>query len=81
MACHERAHTSRVEAAGIEPPQYSMENITIAHQSGAESGVLEAQNLVADPDLALIMARWPTLSADVRQRMIALLDHTAEVSE
>ena len=31
-----------------------------------------------DPDLALLIDCWPTLPADVRQRIVALLDHKAE---
>jgi hypothetical protein len=63
----------RSEAARIELPTKSTENIAIATQSGAESGAIGAREAPVGPGLAAVEDAWPTLPAAVRQRIVALI--------
>lgn len=42
-------------------------------QSGAESGVLGAQNGPFDADLAAVVTAWPTLPAAIKAGILAMI--------
>jgi hypothetical protein len=65
----------QVDRGGIEHPPKSSENLRDFQPSGAESGALKADSVtLADPDLALIVDTWPTLPADVKAAILALIN-------
>jgi hypothetical protein len=65
-----------MEAAGIEPPRQNPRNSSGSVGSGAECGALGAREAPIDPDLALIVARWPTLPEATRKAMLVIVRGT-----
>ena len=45
----------------------------ISEKRGTESGTPDAQNTPLEPDLALIVDRWPNLPEHIRQAVRALV--------
>jgi hypothetical protein len=48
--------------------------------SGADSGALPGDSGAIDPDLAKVIAHWPSLSLDVRAAILALIGGTSTPS-
>jgi hypothetical protein len=48
-------------------------NIADSETGGAKSGALSADLAPIDPDLAVVVDAWPTLPADVRCRIVAII--------
>jgi hypothetical protein len=44
---------------GLEPLTFTPPKTAILQTDGAESGALESEKPLQDPDLALIVDRWP----------------------
>jgi hypothetical protein len=59
-----------MEAAGIEPLVLSPQKQGHAATGDAESDAVGAR---IDPDLARIVAAWPTLPEPIRRAMLALI--------
>jgi hypothetical protein len=60
-----------------------MANSAIPHESGAKCGAFCAPTAVltdADPLLERLLAAWPNLPQDVRQRLVALAEGAGELS-
>jgi hypothetical protein len=57
--------------SGVEHPAKPTGKPVICHQRGAESGALAL--LATEPDLARIVAAWPTLSDPIRRALLALV--------
>jgi hypothetical protein len=64
---------------GLEDPANSPENRPIARQGGAKSGALCDDFFPTDPDLALIVKRWPELPEPIRAGIVAMLKAAAPV--
>jgi hypothetical protein len=63
--------------AGLEPGHYSRSKSNNSPAGGALSGApseLSTIPAVIDPDLALIIAAWPSLSAEVRAGIVAMVN-------
>jgi hypothetical protein len=59
---------------GAEQPAIFAEKTGDATESGAESGAFNADSaILADPDLARIVAVWPSLAPELKRRVMALL--------
>jgi hypothetical protein len=58
---------------GLEQPANSTGNTTRHKSGGADSGALSADCCTIDPDLATIIAAWPTLPDAIRRAMLALI--------
>jgi hypothetical protein len=56
---------------GIRNPYESPRDLPISAKSGAKSGALAP---VFDPDLAVIVASWPTLPSPIKAAILALVD-------
>ncbi len=66
-------HICTVAEAGVELSHDSSGNSTIANQSGAESGALDAQNRLCDADLAEVVQTWPSLPKALRAGILAMV--------
>jgi hypothetical protein len=62
----------KMAGTGLELSHETTGNSIGSSQSGAESGALDTQNGPIAPDLVAVVNVWPTLPADVRQRIVAL---------
>ena len=65
---------TRAERTGFERTQENTGETTVSVEGGAESGALDAENLVTDPDLAAVIAAWPTLSEANRTAILAIIN-------
>jgi len=66
-------------AQGLEHPSNSSGKTGVAAESGAESGALGAQNGGFEPELVEVVAAWPGLAPEVRERIVGLIrGETAE---
>ena len=63
---------------GIRTPQENAGKTRASDQGGAESGALGAQHGPIEPDLALLIDRWPTLP-DATKAAITTLVMNANV--
>jgi hypothetical protein len=64
----------KVDRGRIEQPSKSPENSASCERGGAESGAVGGDSAtLADPDLAQIVAAWPTLTDDVKGVIIDLV--------
>jgi hypothetical protein len=57
------------EWIGIEPTQQSPNKMALSGEGGAESGAL-----ASDPELALVVAAWPTLPEAIRRAMLSMVE-------
>jgi len=64
---------SKVEDRGLEPVRYSPRITAVSDHGNAKSGALLAQNPPLDPQLQLLIERWPTLSKAVQQQIMLLV--------
>lgn len=64
---------SRSEAAGIQPPQETPGKTALPAPGGAESGARGAREARPSPDLAAVVDAWPTLSAAINSRILAMV--------
>lgn len=60
----------QVEDSGLERPQETSGKTQFSGGGGAESGAVDARTPTADPELDVVIARWPALSAETRERII-----------
>jgi len=68
-----QAHPTGVELSADLPKETA-----ISAQGGADGG---AQPSVSDSDLARLIDRWPTLSADVRKQIVELLNQSPKAKQ
>ena len=59
----------RVAAVGFEHPSNSPENTALPEQAGAKSGALAT----VEPELASIIAAWPTLTEPIQRAILAMV--------
>ncbi len=64
---------SKVAEMGLEPPPKSSGNPGCRPEGGAESGAVGAQSAPFPPDLAAVVAVWPTLPEATRRQVIGLV--------
>ena len=57
----------------IRAKPVSAQRQLISGERGTESGTVEPERQPSDPDLALIQDRWPKLSEQVNQAVLALV--------
>ena len=50
----------------------------ISRSGDAESGAVDVTSRLDQPDLQLVIEAWPTLPADVRSEIVALLESSAK---
>jgi len=50
----------------------------ILRSGGAESGAVDVTSRLDQPDLQLVIEAWPTLPADVRSEIVALIESSAK---
>jgi hypothetical protein len=62
-----------VAEEGLEQIEELSETSKICAEGSAESGVLLAENVLLDPQLELLIQRWPTLSKAVQQQIMLLV--------
>ena len=65
--------------AGLEPGHYSRSKSNNSPAGGALSGALTKLPTipqVIDTDLALLIARWPSLTDEARARVMAIVNTT-----
>jgi hypothetical protein len=62
---------------GFEPPSKPSGKSTVASKGGAECGALSGDSDPAtpppDPDLTMIVTRWPSLPKPIRAGLVALV--------
>ncbi len=58
---------------GSELSALALSKTVISPDVRTESGTPDAQNTPLDPDLALIVDRWPNLPEPIRQAVLALV--------
>ena len=63
----------KVEDRGLEPVRYSPGETAVSPQGGAQCGAVDAENSPLDPQLQLLIERWPNLSKAVQQQIVLLL--------
>jgi len=60
-------------AAGLEHPPLEHSKTAISTSGGAKSGAPDAPNAPHDPDLVLVVERWPELPAPVKAGILAMV--------
>ena len=63
---------------GLEQPPTSPMKTGISRSGGAESGAVDVTFRLDQPDLQLVIEAWPTLAADVRSEIVALIESSAK---
>lgn len=63
----------RMGDEGVEHPALTAPKTAISETASAKSGAPESEKPSSDPDLALILDRWPNLPEHVRQAVLALV--------
>jgi hypothetical protein len=75
---HSKTAKTIAEANGNRTHGQNTNNANDLQQSaiptGAESGAVGAQNGPIDPQLAAVVAAWPTLPEAVRRRVMAMVN-------
>jgi len=71
---------SRMGDAGIEHPSVVQSKTPISTSDGAKSDAHNAQKPIQDPDLAIIVERWPNLPEHIKAAIKALI-HTQNKGE
>ena len=66
---------SLVRPAGFEPEPNPQGNNRIPELGGATGGALGDQNTPLDPHLTAIIEAWPTLSEEVKERILAMVQN------
>jgi len=56
---------------GLEPPPKTSGKPGVSQTGGAESGAVDAREPSADPEIAEVVAAWPTLAVAVRANILA----------
>ena len=74
-----RWQESLVAGTRLEYPANSPENRPIAAQGGAKSGALCDDSFPTDPDLAMVVKRWPDLPEPIRAGIVAMLKAASAV--
>ncbi len=69
MVCGKMMKKRERECKGIEPALDSLDKSTNPAQGGAKSGALTPR----DPDLAALVAAWPTLPPALKAGIVALI--------
>ena len=62
---------------GLEHPALLPSKTSIPQTERAESGALDGENRPKDPELALIVERWPKLPEHIRSAVLALVRNGA----
>jgi hypothetical protein len=70
----------KMAGTGLELPQDSSGNSTIANQSGADSGAPGAQNGAIAPDLAAVVEAWPGLPEAIKTGILVMVRAAGEAS-
>ena len=65
---------NQVAGTGFEQVQQTLGNSSACAQGGAKSSALCAENRSLDPQLQLLIERWPTLSRQVQQQVMLFLE-------
>ena len=68
-------------SADGEKPEHTRDftgNTGVSEKSCAESGAMGAENGPVDPDLAAVVAVWPTLPEPTRRKIVAMVQEAAE---
>lgn len=58
---------------GLEPTPFSSGNTPFSETGGAESGAVGARNGTLPPDLAAVVAAWPTLSEAIKTDIVTMV--------
>ena len=64
---------AKVELDGLEQGDQTSGKSNILPQGGTVCGTADAQNPPLDPQLQLLIERWPTLSKAVQQQIMLLV--------
>ena len=68
---------SPVHPEGVEHTADSSGNRAVSVKGGADGGALRGIAGPLDPDLVMLIDRWPTLTADTKRRIVKLAGATA----
>ncbi|MHC4517705.1 MAG: hypothetical protein ACYTAS_03880 [Planctomycetota bacterium] len=58
---------------GLERPPLARSKTLISQERGTESGTVDVNKTPEDPDLALIVERWPSLPEHIKEAVLALV--------
>jgi len=58
----------------VEHPAIPTGNSTLQPQPGAKSGADSGNAPISDPDLAHVIASWPSLSPDIKRVVLTIID-------
>ena len=61
-----------METKGSEQPRCSVVKASNSSSVGAESGALSPREGLPDPELAAVVAAWPTLPAAIKAGILAM---------
>ena len=73
-----KSPTRRLEAGGFEQAPLGVPKTPISETPSAESGAREGETTSKDPDLALIVERWPKLPEHIKAAIRTLVQAYAD---
>ena len=76
--CETMRRIAKVAEEGLEQPPTSPMKTGISRSGDAESGAVDVTSRLDQPDLQLVIEAWPTLPADVRNEIVALIESSAK---
>ncbi|MBM4225847.1 MAG: hypothetical protein FJ167_13985, partial [Gammaproteobacteria bacterium] len=64
---------TKIPPRGFEPSANLSQNLNNSQQGGAKCGALDSESRPIDPELAELVAAWPTLPEPIRAGILAMV--------